>query len=188
MVAIIADGRWGKRVVHHVRNLLANEVITWGVRSTAFARELLMGENGTSVSSYTEAIEANQLVMVAMPYLDLLPWADVYAPVLNGKIVIDLSIPQTSEDRLLFGWQTSCSEQLQKKLPKSRIVGAKAARIHRLTGKEQGTPSMIYVTSDDEEAKRQVIELFQCAAYSIVDAGGLEENRAIDRMISMGST
>ncbi|MED4582873.1 NADPH-dependent F420 reductase [Brevibacillus choshinensis] len=186
MIAIIADGRWGRRIVHYVRERYPNEVVTWGVRSVALASELLMEETRVSVSSYTEAIKAHRLIIVAMPFQDLLPWADVYAPWLNGKIVIDLSIPQTSEDRLLFGWRTSGSEELQKKLPKSRVVGAKSAGIHRHTRIEQGVPSAIYVTSDDEEAKCQVIELFGGAGYQIVDAGTLEENRAIDRMISVG--
>lgn len=186
MIAVIANGRWGRRVIHYMRERFPNEAITWGVRSTPLARELLMEEKDVIVSGYMEAIEAHQLIIVAMPYQDLLPWAGDYASRLNGKIVIDLFIPQTSEDRLLFGWHTSGSEELQKKLPKSRVVGAKSADIHRLTGKEQGVPSTIYVTSDDEEAKRQVVELFQGDGYQIVDAGALEENRAIDRMISVG--
>ncbi|GED68059.1 hypothetical protein BRE01_17610 [Brevibacillus reuszeri] len=188
MITLIADGRWGKRVVHHLRDQFLFEAITWGVRSIAFAKELLVEEKGLRISSYSEAIEANELVIVAMPYVDLLPWTDVFAPKLNGKIVIDLSVPQTSEDRQLFGWQTSCSEQLQKKLPRSRIVGAKSTGIHRLSGGELDESSMVYITSDDEAAKQRVIELFRSTAYSIVDAGGLEENRAIDRMISLMAT
>ena len=188
MIAIIADGRWGKRVVDHLRDQILNEAINWGVRSISFAKELMKEEKGVSISSYSEAIEANEFVMVAMPCVDLLPWTDVFAPMLNGKIVIDLSVPQTSEDRHIFGWQTSCSEQLQKKLPRSRIVGVKSTGIYRLAGKEPDASSLVYITSDDEAARQRVVELFRSTAYSIVDAGGLEENRAIDRMISLRAT
>ncbi|WP_289142496.1 NAD(P)-binding domain-containing protein [uncultured Brevibacillus sp.] len=188
MIAIIADGRWGKRVVDHLRDQILNGAITWGVRSTAFAKELMKEEKGVSISSYSEAIKANEVVMVAMPYVDLLPWTDVFAPILNGKIVIDLSVPQTSEDRHIFGWQTSCPEQLQKKLPGSRIVGAKSTSIYKLAGKEPDASSLVYITSDDEVARKRVVELFRSTTYSIVDAGELEENRAIDRMISLRVT
>ncbi|MFE1631220.1 NADPH-dependent F420 reductase [Brevibacillus reuszeri] len=188
MIAIIADGRWGKRVVDHLRDQFLNEEITWGVRSIAFAKDLMKEEKGVSISSYSEAIEASELVMVAMPCVDLLPWTDVFAPMLNGKIVIDLSVPQTSEDLHIFGWQTSCSEQLQKKLPGSQIVGVKSTGIYRLAGEESDVSSVVYITSDDEAARKRVVERFRSTAYSIVDAGGLEENRAIERVIRLRAT
>lgn len=181
MIAIIADGRWGKRVVHFLRGLAPDESVTWGARSPSYAKELQMEEKGLSISSYLDAIKAHQLIVVALPYQDLLPWTDVYAPWLNGKIVIDLSSPQTSEDRLLCGWRTSVTEELQKRLPESRIVGAKSTAFQ---GNTRGR-SVVYVTSDDEGAKRRVIELFRRASYSAVDAGGLEENRAIDRIMKI---
>lgn len=188
MIAIIADGRWGKRVVDHLHDQFLNEEITWGVRSIAFAKDLMKEEKGVSISSYSEAIEASELVMVAMPCVDLLPWNDAFAPMLNGKIVIDLSVPQTSEDLHIFGWQTSCSEQLQKKLPGSRIVGVKSTAIYRLAGKEPDVSSVVYITSDDEAARKRVVERFRSTTYSIVDAGGLEENRAIERVIRLRAT
>lgn len=187
MIAIVADGRWGRRVVHFVRELTGKKAVTWGVRSTSYARDLLAEEPEVVVSTYAEAIVANPMIVVSMPYQDLLPWVQAYAGMLHGKIIIDLSFPVTEENRLFYGWDTSGSEELQKCLPKSRIVGAKSATIQRLPGRETHlSVSTVYVTSDDKEAKRQVMTCFQRGAYMPIDAGALEENRAIDRIISAG--
>lgn len=186
MIAIIADGRWGERIVRTFRKLHRTKAVTWGVRSTEFARELLEEVENVSISSYEEAIATHPMIVLAMPCPDLLPWAKMHADQLQGKIVVDISLPFTEEEHgIPYGWTTSMTEELQKCLPGSRIVGAKSLSFHPVPPKEQAALSTVYVTSDNDGGKRQVLDFFRGSALLAVDAGALEENRAIDRMLSL---
>ncbi|MDO1450254.1 hypothetical protein Q0590_28495 [Rhodocytophaga aerolata] len=46
----------------------------------------------------------------------------------------------------------------------------------------QGLKSDVYVTANDEEARKKVIELLQPLPFRVLDAGLLKNNRTLERM------
>lgn len=186
MITVIADGRWGRRVVDFWRERVQNQVITWGVRTPAFAAELAGDVQNVRVATYADAIGAHSVIVVAIPIQDLLQWARAHASSLKGKVIIDMSSPLTDESLTLYGWRTSGTEQLQKTLPASGVVGMKGPFLRALAGGWHRGRASIYVTSDDDDAKTQAFKLLCGSDDQLIDAGKLEENRAIDRISSMG--
>ena len=82
---------------------------------------------------------------------------DVFA----GKTVVDATNALDANMNLAVGFTTSGAEELQKKLPKSRVVKAfnTVFAQHMESGKLGDQRLTAFVASDDEPARKQVVEL-----------------------------
>jgi hypothetical protein len=135
-------------------------------------------------ASIAEALQAD-FIIHSLWFRDLLPWAKEHEEALAGKIVVDIVNPFNADfSDFTLGWGESAAEELQKALPRSKVVGAFKNTFFQVFDRplHHGLQSDVYVTSDDEEAKAAVIDLLQPIPFRILDAGGLENNRTIERM------
>jgi hypothetical protein len=134
--------------------------------------------------SMAEALQAD-IIIHSLWFRDVLPWAKENEAALAGKIVVDIVNPFNADfTDFTLDWGVSAAEELQKALPRSRIVGAFKNTFFQVFDRplHHGLQSDVYVTSDDEEAKAAVMGLLQPIPFRILDAGGLESNRTIERM------
>jgi hypothetical protein len=95
-----------------------------------------------------------------------------------------LIIPQFLAENNRIDAGVSAAEELQKALPRSKIVGSFKNTFFQVFGRplHHGLLSDVYVTSDDEEARAAVIGLLQPIPFRILDSGGLDNNRTIERI------
>jgi predicted dinucleotide-binding enzyme len=104
---------------------------------------------------------------------------------LEGKLLIDITNPFNERyDDFVLPWNTSGAEEIQKRFPKARIVGAfKNVWFEVFDQPGFGNElSDVYVVSDDAVAKAQFLSLVKGSPFRYLDAGKLENARVVERM------
>jgi 8-hydroxy-5-deazaflavin:NADPH oxidoreductase len=108
---------------------------------------------------------------------------------LDGKVVIDIANPFNSDyTDFILPWNTSASEQMQRRFSSARVVGAfknVAWEAFENPHFHEGV-SDVYVVGDEEQSKLDVMALFTPSNFRLVDAGRLVNARIVERMILFG--
>lgn len=101
---------------------------------------------------------------------------------LSGKTVVDVTNALDGSMNLAVGFTTSGSEELQKKLPKARVVKAfnTVFAQHMDTGRLGDKPLTAFVAGDDASAKATVLGLAREIGFDAVDAGPLKNARLLE--------
>ncbi len=99
-----------------------------------------------------------------------------------GKTVIDVTNALTDDMQLALGYTTSGAEELQEAVPDARVVKAFNGIFaqHMSTGRLNGQQLTTFVAGDNEEAKKQVLELAKGIGFDAVDAGPLQNARLLE--------
>ena len=123
-----------------------------------------------------------ELVLLAVPFGALDNVIKGSGDMLAGKTVIDVTNSLDASMNLAVGFTTSGAEELQKKLPKSRVVKAfnTVFAQHMDSGKLGDQRLTAFVAGDDEASRKQVIELARTIGFDPVDAGPLKNSRLIE--------
>jgi|SRR5579863_9329411 len=156
-----------------------HDVVFSYARSEAKLKSLAKEAGGKArAGSVAEAARDADVVLLAVHWSR---FADVLrqAGDLAGKVVITCSLPMNDDDTgLVVAHTSSGAEELQKRLPKAKVVGAFntvpsevffgvfAAR------QKQPRPSLVYY-GDDAGAKELVAGLIRDVGFEPVDAGPL---------------
>ena len=101
---------------------------------------------------------------------------------LDGKTVIDVTNALDDDMNLALGFTTSGAEELQRKVPKAKVVKAfnTVFAEHMDTGRLGDEPLTAFVAGDDPAAKEDALELARDIGFDAVDAGPLENARLIE--------
>ena len=101
---------------------------------------------------------------------------------LNGKPLIDVTNALDSKMNLAIGFNTSGAEELQKKVPKARVVKAfnTVFAQHMDSGRLNNEPLTAFAAGDDAGAKADVLELERAIGFDAVDAGPLRNARLLE--------
>lgn len=185
-VSVIGTGRMGGGLVRTLAPRVPG--LMWGSRSEEQARrrlrEIGIGEGGVRTVGSEEALEAD-VIIHALWFRDVLPWAAQYEERLAGKILVDIANPFTANfEDFTLDWGDSAAERLQAALPRTRVVGAFKNTFWNVFEEpiREGLASDVFVTSDDEEARRTILGLLQGLPFRAMDGGRLRNNRTIERM------
>jgi 8-hydroxy-5-deazaflavin:NADPH oxidoreductase len=102
--------------------------------------------------------------------------------VFADKTVVDATNALDANMNLAVGFTTSGAEELQKKLPKSRVVKAfnTVFAQHMESGKLADQRLTAFVAGDDEPSRRQVMDLAGGIGFDPVDAGPLKNARLLE--------
>ena len=131
-----------------------------------------------------EAAKWGEAIILAVPHDAAANVAREVGSAADKKIVIDVSNALTAQGELAIGFATSAAEEIQKMLPKAKVVKAfntvfaqnqNKGRI----GKERLT---LFVAADDAKAKQTVMQLGRDIGFEPVDAGPLKSAQYLEPM------
>jgi predicted dinucleotide-binding enzyme len=123
-----------------------------------------------------------EIVILAVPFGAIDDVVKTAGEALSGKTVIDVTNALDDNMNLAIGHTTSGAEELQKKLPRSKVVKAfnTVFAQHMDTGKLGDKPLTAFVAGDDAAAKKTVLELARQIGFDAVDAGPTKNARLLE--------
>src|SRR5688572_11919173 len=129
-----------------------------------------VGNDGAAIRDTASSAE---LVIVAVPFGAIDDLVKGTADILVGKTIVDATNALDANMNLAVGFTTSGAEELQKKLPKSRVVKAfhTVFAQHMDTGMLGNQRLTAFVAADDADAKASVLGLARDIGFDAVDAG-----------------
>lgn len=183
-IALIGTGRMGKALLKAFHQVHPDQILFAG--RSAEQAQLIATELSPElqVVSVQEALQAD-VILPALWFRDLQPWVEEHREQLRGKILIDITNPfNDTFDDLTTAFDTSASEELQRLIPETKVVGAFKNTFWVVFDQpeHQGILSDVYLTSDFPEAAEQVRQVLEPLPFRVFDAGGLKNNRTIERM------
>ncbi|WP_123041783.1 NADPH-dependent F420 reductase [Cohnella candidum] len=183
-VSVIGTGRMGRGLAKTLAPVVPE--LYWGSRSEDRVRQLIVEKElkGVHGVDLNEALRAD-VIFHSLWFRDLIPFVQEHRQKLAGKILVDIVNPFTEDfNDFTLEWGTSAAEELQKALPETTVVGAFKNTFFKVfdAPEHRGEVSDVYVTSQDEAAKRKVMELLHGIPFRVLDAGSLRNNRTIERM------
>lgn len=162
-IGIIGDGNVGsalarglKRAGHDVRAVGKDKT---AIRETAFWAEI---------------------VLLAVPFGVIDDVVEEVGSVVEGKTLIDVTNALDANMSWAVGFTTSGAEELQRKVPKARVVKAfnTVFAQHMDSGRLGDKPLTAFAAGDDASAKKNVLELARAIGFDAVDAGPLKNAHA----------
>jgi len=106
----------------------------------------------------------------------------------NGKVVIDATNPldfSTGKPQLYVGFNDSLGEQVQRLIPKARVVKAfnTVGNAHMIDPQFPGGPPDMFIAGNDDEAKKLVAQVCKHWGWGgVIDLGGIESSRHLEPM------
>lgn len=137
---------------------------------------------GNDQTAQRQAATQAEVVILAVPFSALDAVLENLGSALDGKVVVDATNALDAGMNLALGYSTSGAEELQKKLPRARVVKAFNTIFaqHMDSGKIGGTPLTALVSGDDAAAKQIVSALANDIGFETVDAGPLKNARLLE--------
>lgn len=182
-VAVLGTGRMGTALTKILTETSAT--VWWASRHPEqLAQRNLPWAGPVTLCRYQDALRAD-IIIPAFWYRDLLAWIADQADALAGKILVDLTNPfNAAFDDLTLDCHTSAAEEIQGQLPDTFVVGCFKNTFWSVmeAPRFQEPISDVFVTSDHAAAKAEVLTVFQPLPFRFLDAGGLRNNRTIERM------
>lgn len=152
-------------------------------RAESIARQLVLPS--ITPGDY-DAAAGQDFVLPAIFHRDgLLDILEPYRSKLEERIFVDITNPFNADySDFIYPWNTSAAEEIQKRFPRTRVVGAFKNVWWEVFDQPlfDGKPSDVYVTGDDHEAKAEFIQFSQILPFRFLDAGKLINSRTIERM------
>ena len=123
-----------------------------------------------------------EAVIVAVPFGAIDDVVKTAGEALAGKTVVDVTNALGKDMNLAVGFDTSGAEELQKKVPKARVVKAfnTVFAKHMDSGRVGDQPLSAFVTGDDQGAKATVLQFARDIGFDPIDCGPLKNARFLE--------
>ncbi|NLI74120.1 MAG: NADPH-dependent F420 reductase [Euryarchaeota archaeon] len=142
--------------------------------------------------SVEDASTWGEILILAVPYTQLRDVVEHVGERADGKAVIDVTNVLDANRNMAIGFTTSGAEELQKMLPRAKIIKA----FNTVFAEQQGKGKLgeerltAFVAGDDKEAKETVMNLTKDIGFEPIDCGPLSAARYLEPMgmqlISLG--
>jgi 8-hydroxy-5-deazaflavin:NADPH oxidoreductase len=181
-VTVIGAGNMSTAFVKQLT--LAGHQVSVSARSFEKAQALAAANVGSTAVAHSDAAAHADVIILATGYADAVN-ALQSAGELNGKVVIDITNPLTSDYMgLTLGHNTSAAEEIAKAVPGAEVVKAFNTIFAQvlLDGADfgNGQTASVFVASDSERAKQTTRSLAESMGFATVDAGGLKNARYLE--------
>jgi 8-hydroxy-5-deazaflavin:NADPH oxidoreductase len=179
-IGIIGAGNMGRAFATQLA--AAGHSVTITATNPAHAEEAAAkaGANARAVRT-GEIARDTDLLILAVPYAAA---ADALrgAGDVTGKTIVDISNPVTPDySALALGFSTSAAEEIQKAVPKAKVVKAFNTIFAQVLGAARGgTRAQVLYAGDDAGAKGAVRALIESVGFEAVDAGPLANARLLE--------
>lgn len=139
---------------------------------------------GNDPGAVRELADTADLIVLAVPFPALDDVVRELGDAADGKVIIDVTNALTPEYKLAVGFDTSGAEELQKKLPRAKVVKAfnTVFAQHMDSGELNGEKLAALIAADDADAKQTVLDLATAIGFDAVDAGALQNARLLEPM------
>lgn len=184
-IAIIGVGNVGKALGSSL--VRAGHNVTFAASNPEHAADTAGALGASAAASNDEAVNAADLVILAVPATALGAVAREIGTSAAGKVVVDVSNRPTPD---ASGAGTSLAEELQAQLPGSTVVKA----FNTAFASRQANPSVAgvaadgFVAGDDAIAKQTVLDVVESIGFRPVDAGSLAAARTLEGMAWLNIT
>lgn len=183
-VAIIGAGSVGKGLAAPL--VRAGHTVNLTARDLEGAREAARETGATAARDLRSAVEAAEVIILAIPFAAAESVSREIAPLVEGKVVVDVSNPAKPDwTGPLFAGAGSATEQLAEWLPTARIVKAFNTIFASNLGKGghlHGQALDAYIAGDDAAAKALVSELALALGFRPVDVGTITAARLLESL------
>jgi predicted dinucleotide-binding enzyme len=186
-IAIIGSGNVGKALgASFVR---AGNSVIYAAVSADSSRMAAKAVGGTFAGSVREAAEGAEMVVIAVPYASAAHWvATEMAPVVSGKIVIDVTNPLKADySGLATEGGPSGAENFAAWLPGAHVVKAFNTLFASVQAdpKSHGVEIDALFATDDQDARAKVGALLRSLGFRPVYVGPLARARELEAMAFM---
>jgi len=137
---------------------------------------------GKDPAAIRETAKWGDVILLAVPFGAIDDVVKDAGESLAGKTVVDVTNALDGSMNLALGFETSGAEQLQKKLPRARVVKAfnTVFAQHMDSGRLGDRHLTAFVAADDARAKTIVLELARGIGFDAIDAGPLRNARLLE--------
>ncbi|MBI5487384.1 MAG: NADPH-dependent F420 reductase [Deltaproteobacteria bacterium] len=137
---------------------------------------------GKDKTAIRDAVSWADVVLLAVPFAAIDDVVQEVGNLVEGKTLIDVTNALDAKMSLAVGFTTSGAEELQKKLPRARVVKAFNTQFaqHMDSGRLGDLRLTVFVAGDDPAAKSDVTELAAAIGFEAVDAGPLANARLLE--------
>ena len=184
-LGVIGTGRMGSRLAAMFAR--AGRRVILGSRDSDRAAEIVdqLRIPTLRAGCNSDALSAKAILPAVFIRDGLFDLLDRKCASLTGKLLIDISNPFNADySDFVTPWDTSGAEELQRRFPQARVVGAfKNVFWEVFDHPEFGeTLSDVLVTGDDKRAKAEFLRLAKGTPFRYLDAGALVHSRTVERL------
>ena len=152
-------------------------------RDPAKAKEVAATLDGATVGTPGTA-PVGDIVILAVPYASAAAVVSEYGEALQGKVVIDITNPVTSD---FTGFVTPEGSSGAQEIAKAAAAGAHVVKAFNTlfagvlaAGSAEGRPLDVFIAGDDAQAKARVSAFIESLGLRPLDVGQLPMARAIE--------
>ena len=187
-VAVLGTGRMGTRLARMFASAGRNVMLSSRDPNRAAQVVQDLKTDRIVAGTYSEALEAPVILPAIFIRDGLFEVLEAHRDKLNGKLLIDISNPFNDDySDFITPWDSSGAEELAKRFPEVRIVGAFKNVFWAVFDDphfEDG-PSDVLVVGDDPLAKDAFLDQTEGTPFRYLDAGPLINARTVERLTMM---
>lgn len=183
-IAIIGTGRMGKNLAKGWLN--AGHEIRLGSRRPEQKQDILSEMPGVTITDFETALDGTEVVVIAIPYTQVEPFARTYAAQLRDKLVIDITNPfDNLPDNRVAGAEITARAIGEG----ARVVAAFKdnfwTTLHEPIDPKTNLVRDVHFAGDIEADKKVVVQLIKDLGFAPVDCGPLSNARILDGMVTL---
>ena len=184
-LGVLGTGRMGSRIAAMFARAGRNVIL--GSRDSERAEALVDSLEIPTLrgSCYGDALRAPVILPAVFIRDGLFDLLDRHCRKLSGKLLIDISNPFNEDySDFVTPWTTSGAEELQRRFPQARVVGAFKNVFWEVFDQPEFADELsdVLVTGDDQAAKAEFMRLAAGTPFRYLDAGPLIHSRTVERL------
>ena len=186
-VGVLGSGDVGKVLAAGFASL--GHEVKIGSRDPEKLREWATSSSRLSTGSFADAAQFGDILVLATlgaAAADAIQLAGLDA--FDNKVVIDATNPldfsKGMAPTLFVGTTDSLGEQIQRLVPKARVVKAfnTVGNAHMINPQFPGGPPDMFLCGNDAGAKKIVSQICEAFGWGVVDIGGIDASRYLEPM------